>query len=275
MRNAILLLATTLLAASSFNDRAAHWREHYESSLKAPDGWLAVAGLFWLREGANTVGSDPKSDVALPASAPKHAGTLTLHDKKVAWAPATGQKTDLKNDTSGKATVVQISDLTFTIIEREGKSGVRLRDPNAETRRDFTGTHWFPPSDNWVVKAKWTPYPAGRTIPITNILGMTDNEPSPGYAEFTVQGKTVRLDPVTEDDQLFFMFKDSTTGKSTYPAGRFVYSSMPKDGVVEIDFNQTHNPPCAFTAFATCPLPPRQNTLPVAVEAGEKNYGHH
>ena len=104
---------------------------------------------------------------------------------------------------------------------------------------------------------------------------MTDEEPSPGYAEFQIKGRTLRLEPVAEEDDLFFMFKDTTSGRTTYGAGRFLYADKPKDGTVELDFNKAENPPCAFTAFATCPLPPKQNALPLAVEAGEKTYGHH
>ena len=121
----------------------------------------------------------------------------------------------------------------------------------------------------------WLKVAKPKKLPITNILGMTQDEASPGYAEFRIKGQTLRLEPIVDDGQLFFMFKDATTGKATYPAGRFLYAPIPKDAEVVLDFNQSHNPPCAFTAFATCPLPPRQNTLPVAIEAGEKNYGNH
>jgi uncharacterized protein len=281
MRAAMILAAATLLAASSnspYADEAAKWRTSYEASLKAPDGWLSVAGLFWLHPGANTLGSDPHADIVLPVAAPKRAGVLRFENGKVTWESASGQKSQLKSDVSGNPDAVRIGDLTFTIIERGGKTGLRLRNPNAETMRNFTGCQWFPVDEAWRVKAKWTPYPQPKKISITNILGMTDEEPSPGYAEVTVKGKTVRLEPVTEDDRLFFIFKDATSGKTTYGAGRFLYAAMPKGpaaGTVELDFNQAHNPPCAFTAFATCPLPPKQNTMAVAIEAGEKNYGHH
>ncbi len=275
----LLWLAVTLLASASpvaYQAEQESWRADYERRLKAPDGWLAVAGLYWLHDGANKMGSDPFSDVVLPGRLPKFAGTLLLDKGKVVFDRVSPpSKHELKPDTSGHPDVVQLGDATFTIIERGGKTGLRLRDPEAETRRKFTGCTWYPPAEAWKVKAKWVAYAKPRTIRITNILGMTDEEPSPGYAEFTVKGKTLRLEPVTEDNQLFFMFKDGTSGKGTYGAGRFVYAAMPKGDSVEIDFNHAHNPPCAFTAFATCPLPPKQNTLAVSVEAGEKNYGHH
>jgi uncharacterized protein len=234
------------------------WRAKYEAGLKAPDGWLSVAGLFWLHEGANTI------------ELPQKPIVLRLDAGKVTF-----EKRPLKSDVSDHPDVLRFGDVTVTVIERGGKTGVRLRDPNAETRRDFTGCKWFPADSAWRVNARWIAYPKPKTIAITNILGMTDREPSPGYAEFTLEGKTLRLEPVIDDGELFFMFKDATSARTTYGAGRFLYAAIPKGNEVELDFNKAHNPPCAFTAFATCPLPPKQNILPVAVEAGEKSYGKH
>jgi len=251
---AILFAAYTLLAAGAGVNETVKWRADYEASLKAPDGWLSVAGLFWLHEGANEVASK----------------TLTVHGGKVFI-----QGRRLQSDASEHPDVVRIGGLSLTIIERGGKLGARLRDPKAAARRGFTGCNWFPADPAWRIEAKWVAYPEPKKIAVTNILGMTDREPSPGYAEFIVKGKTMRLEPVAEDGELFFMFRDSTSGRTTYGAGRFFYAAMPKAGKVELDFNKAHNPPCAFTAFATCPLPPRQNTLQVAIEAGEKNYGKH
>jgi uncharacterized protein len=274
VRFTILLAAgTTLLAATAgtpYADEAAKWRTAYEASLKAPDGWLSVAGLFWLHEGDNVLGSDPQSDVVLPAGSPKRAGVLRLGGSKVTF-----QNKVLKSDAVAHPDVVKIGDVSLTIVERGGKTGVRLRDPHAGTQREFTGCKWFPADTSWRINAKWVAYPQPKKIAITNILGMTDQEKSPGYAEFSVQGRTVRLEPVEEDGGLFFIFKDATSGKSTYGAGRFLDSGLPKAGVVELDFNKAYNPPCAFTAFATCPLPPRQNVMAVAIEAGEKSYGKH
>jgi len=162
------------------------------------------------------------------------------------------------------------------VIKRMDRTGIRMRDPNAATRRNFTGCKWFPALEKWRIRAKWVAYPTPKKIRITNILGMTDEEPGPGYAEFSVNGRTVRLEPVIEDPgELSFMFKDATSGKTTYAQGRFLDTGLPKDGYVTLDFNQAYNPPCAFIAFATCPLPPRQNTLTVPIEAGEKKYGQH
>lgn len=276
MRFTILFAASSLLAATagtsyrSYVDETAKWRAEYETSLKAPDGWLSVAGLFWLHEGDNVLGAEPQSDVVLPAGAPKRAGVLHLDSGKVTF-----QNKLLKSDATAHPDVVKIGEVSLTIVGRGGKTGVRLRDPNAATRRDFTGCKWYPASQEWRINAKWVAYMQPKKIAITNILGMTDREVSPGYAEFTVQGQTIRIEPVEEDGGLFFMFKDATSGKTTYAAGRFLDTALPKGGVVELDFNKAYNPPCAFTAYATCPLPPRQNVMAFAIGAGEKSYGRH
>jgi uncharacterized protein len=291
MRVAWIPFAFLLMAASppsqieSFLKEEADFRAHRESKLTSPDGWLAVAGLSWLHDGATAVGSDPKSDIVLPASAPRRAGTLHLQSGAVTFEPASGVNATingkpakkgapaLKPDSDDRPDVLQVGSIALTIIKRMDKIAVRMRDPDAATRRNFTGLKWFPPSQTWRVKAKWVAYPQPKKIKITNILGMTDEEPSPGYAEFTINGKTLRLEPVEEDGQLSFMFKDTTSGNTTYAPGRFLDTAVPKDGVVVLDFNQAYNPPCAYIAFATCPLPPRQNTLPIAVEAGEMKDG--
>lgn len=276
MRIVALFAVGSLFAATvstSYTSEIAKWRADYEASLKAPDGWLSVAGLFWLHEGVNVVGSDPASDVITPA------GVLRLARGKVMFEPQPGSgiltKGELKPDDPGPPDVLRIGAVSLTIIERGPKTGVRMRDPNAGTLRNFTGNVWYPIEPAWRIKAKWVAYPVPKKISITNILGMSDLEDSPGYAEFTVKGKTLRLEPIVEDNMLFFIFKDATSGRTTYPPDRFLHSEMPKGGEVELDFNKAYNPPCAFTAYATCPLPPKQNILAVAIDAGEKNYRHH
>jgi uncharacterized protein (DUF1684 family) len=243
-------VAFLLLAAVTWQQGVEKWRAEYEAELKAPGGWLTVTGLNWLHEGDNAV---------------EHVGTVQLHNGVVTFGTRT-----LKPDSPDAVTV---GDLTMTIIARGGKLGARLRDQNAETLRHFTGCAWYPISEAWHVKARWVAQPS--KLPITNVLGMKMEEDSPGYAVFTVKGREMRLTPVVEDGQLFFLFKDATAGKTTYGAGRFLYASMPMNGTVDLDFNKATNPPCAFTAFATCPLPPKQNAMPIALEAGEKKYGGH
>jgi hypothetical protein len=272
---AALLVSAAVSPARDFLKTENEWRANREHNLTKPDGWLAVAGLFWLHDGVMAIGSDPQSDVVLPPGAPKRLGTLRMQ-KGVVTLERAGHAAVIRPDTDEHPDAVHVGSLLLTVIKRVDRTGIRMRDPNAATRRNFTGCKWFPASEKWRIRAKWIAYPTPKTIRITNILGMTDEEPAPGYAEFAVNGRTVRLEPVVEDPgELSFIFKDATSGGATYAQGRFLDTDLPKNGYVTLDFNQAYNPPCAFIAFATCPLPPKQNTLTVAIEAGEKKYGNH
>ncbi len=262
------------------------WRQDYEANLKQDNGWLSLAGLFWLKDGENRFGSGSANTIVLPAgSAPETAGTFIFHDGKTRLAPGRGgplilngqpvrAETVVKPDSSGNPDRINLGRLSMIVIQRGARFGIRLWDNGSPVRREFRGTHWFPVQESYRVTATFHSYPQPKMIPILNILGDTAPNPSPGFATFEMGGKPCRLEAVLEDNQLFFMFKDTTGGNETYPAGRFLYSGLPKNGKVVLDFNQAHNPPCAFTPYATCPLPPRQNKLPVAIEAGERNYEH-
>jgi uncharacterized protein (DUF1684 family) len=269
MRYAALLLAGFAMAATTtYQDSILEWRKTRDAALRAPDGWTSLAGLFWLHEGANSYGTDPGSDVVLPAG-PVHAGSFELHGGKIAVA-TDGQTRALTPDSKD---VVAVGRLNLWPIKRGDRYGIRLKDPESEYRRGFRGIEYFPIDEMYRITAKWVPAP--RQIPILNILGQTEPSENPGYAVFQLAGKEMRLYPIIEepgDRQLFYIFRDLTTGKETYPAGRFFYSDMPKDGQVVLDFNKAYNPPCAFTPYATCPLPPKENHLPVRIEAGEKTY---
>jgi uncharacterized protein (DUF1684 family) len=232
------------------------WRAEREASLKAPDGWLAVAGLFWLQEGENR----------FPEIA--EFGDFLLSNGKV-WLRRDGTSRQLEPDKH----LVTRKQRTIFVIVRDKRIGIRLRDENAQARREFTGLHWFPVREDYRVKARFVP--DRRKITVPNILGDSSEQESPGYAVFRIAGKEIRLTPVVEDGRLFFIFKDQTAGRKTYPAGRFLYADLPRDGTVLLDFNRAYNPPCAFTAFATCPLPPRENRLELPIEAGELSYGKH
>ena len=244
-----MLLPALLLAATSYSTSVEQWRQAHEAKVRAEDGWLSYAGLFWLHEGSNEI---------------PQAGVFEFRNGVVIW-----QGRPLKPDNPGPADVVTVDRRKFHVIVRGGRTGIRVRDNDSKYRRNFHGLQWFPIRDEYHVVAKWVEYPQPKKVPVTNILGLTDKETSPGYAEFTLQGQRLRLEPVTEDDKLFFTFRDKTSGKQTYPAVRFLYADAPKDGKVILDFNLAHNPVCAFTDFATCPLPRRENILPVAIEAGE------
>jgi uncharacterized protein (DUF1684 family) len=269
------------------------WRQQRVSKLKSDEGWLVLAGLFFLEEGANRFGSAADDPVALPAhSAPGHAGVLELHAGKVTIAPAPGTtltiagkaigKQELRSDTPGPADVVALGDLRFFIIERDGRLAVRLRDLRNPRRSHFPGIDYFPIRPEYRIDARFVPHPGGATptIKITNVLGKLSDMKSPGKLLFELDGQRLSLDAVQDeptDTRLFILFRDQTAGKETYGAGRFLYSEgLPKDGHVILDFNKAYNPPCALTPFATCPLPPPQNRLPLRIEAGEKNFagGH-
>ncbi len=278
----LALLAAT---AGGYQVSVEAWRRQYEEELRAPQGWLSVAGLFWLQEGANRIGSDPQSDIVLPQSAPRFAGAFEFHNGKtrlqaapgahflVNGKPYYGQL--LQPDTSEHPDVINLGALSLSVIQRGSRTGIRLRDPDSDARRHFSGLQWFPIDERYRITARWHPHNPPHKIQITNILGMTDEETTPGYAEFELGGHTWRLEPTIEDNQLFFTFKDLTAGRETYPSGRFLKSDMPKNGAVTLDFNKAYNPPCAFTSFATCPLPPKQNNIGVAISAGARRYGQH
>jgi uncharacterized protein (DUF1684 family) len=261
------------------------WRQQRQENLKADGGWLTVAGLFWLKEGENTMGSGRQNNFVLPpGSAPENLGTFDFHGGKVTFRASSGvgvklngnwvETATLKDDSTGSPDVIGISNLSMFVVQRGKRFGIRLKDNDSEARRKFTGTRWFPIAEEYRVTAKFVPYNPPRKIAVPNILGDVEQEDSPGYVEFTLKGQKFRLDPVSEGDGLFFIFKDLTSGKETYPPGRFLSTDLPQNGEVVLDFNQAVNPPCAFTPYATCPLPPAQNHLPVRIEAGELRYGH-
>ena len=277
VRQLLLCLAFAMLtcfADMSYQASIEQWRAQREARLKSDDGWLSVAGLFWLKEGANTIGSDSSNSIVLPRG-PAKAGVFEFHAGTTTFRPASGAAMQLKSDSEGEPDKVKIDNLTMFVIHRGDRYAIRLKDPESEFRHEFTGLHWFPVNDSYRVTAKFVPYEPPKILAIPNILGETEKQPSPGYAEFTLQGRLFRLDPVIEDDHLFFIFHDQTSGKETYPPGRFLDAEMAKDGKVVLDFNKAYNPPCAFTPYATCPLPPKQNRLPTRIEAGELTYGLH
>jgi uncharacterized protein (DUF1684 family) len=264
----VMLAGMALTAASSYQSEIAEWRRNREAKLKSDGGWLTVAGLFWLKDGANRFGTAPENDIQLP-DGPAHAGTFDLRDGKVALS-MDGKRREAAHDSDD---AIQVGRLSLFVIKRGDKFGIRLKDPDSQYRREFHGINYFPPNESYRVVAKFISEP--RKIPILNVLGQTEDSECPGYAIFQLQGKEYRLYPIIEepgDQQLFYILRDLTTGKETYGGGRFLYSEMPSNGHVTLDFNKAYNPPCVFTPYATCPLPPQENHLPVRIEAGEKKY---
>jgi uncharacterized protein (DUF1684 family) len=268
----LLLAVAPTLMATGYETEVLTWRAQRENSLKSDSGWLTVAGLFWLKEGRNSFGKATTNDIVLP-DGPAQAGTFELHAARVSVVLNGQAARPLQFDSETDANVVRIKDLTMFPIKRGDRYGIRLKDKNSSFRREFTGLHWYPVKESARVTARFVAAPEKLTIP--NILGQKEQETCPGYAVFQWEGHELRLYPTEEDGRLFYVFRDLTTGHETYPAGRFLYSDMPLDGHVVLDFNRAYNPPCAFTPYATCPLPPPQNRLPVRIEAGELKYGSH
>ena len=272
----------------SYADEIRAWRQQRVDRLRADNGWLTVAGLFWLQEGDNTFGCAAKNTIVLPPrSAADFAGVFTHHGSETSVranpgvvmrvGPDTVTARVLKPDAEGAPDVVEMGRLRFFVIRRGGRDAIRMRDLESAGRKHFKGIGNYATDPKWRIPARFEPYNPPHHIPIASIIGTVDSMTCPGALVFTAGGKEVRLDPVLEAPDatdLFIIFSDETSGQETYGAGRFLYAELPKNGTTVLDFNKAYNPPCAFTEFATCPLPPPQNALPVAIRAGEKKYGH-
>jgi uncharacterized protein len=273
---------------TTYEGQIEQWRAQRVERLKAPNGWLSLIGLHWLKEGKNTVGSDKSNDIVL-ATGPGNLGVVTLTKGKasIALNPKVPTAIDAKpvknapllDDSNEKPTTVSFGTASFYMIDRNGKKGLRVKDTEADTRKHFRGIDYYPIDPKWRVEAKFTPFNPPHTLEIPNVLGQIDKMPVPGQVEFERDGKKYTLLPVLEEPdakELWFIYADKTSAKETYGGGRFLYSDMPKDGKVVIDFNKSYNPPCAFTPYATCPLAPTENRLTIPVTAGEKKYrgGH-
>ena len=256
------------------------WRSGRIARLTKPDGWLSLAGLFWLHPGENSVGSERGSDVVLPPSAPARAGTISREGEKTRWAPAPGPSAasaasiDLGSDAQSDPTIVRFGSVSFLIHQVGERVAVRVRDSDSATRRDFKGIKHFPVSSEWRFDGRFIPFSPPKHVSVPTVLGYPEDDVAPGEIEFSYRNKPYRLTAVLEQgsDELFVIFGDRTNGNSTYGGGRFVYAPMPKDGRTVLDFNKAYNPPCVFTPYATCPLPPPPNHLPIEVTAGEKMY---
>ncbi len=262
------------------------WHEKRVARLKTETGWLNLVGLYWLNEGKNTFGSAKDNDIIFPDNAASHIGTFFLNEGVVtvkinpevkvtnSSRPVTCKR--LNDDLSDSTTVLQHGSYRWFIINRNGRYGIRLRDINAPLVREFEGIDTYPVNEKWKIEAKFRPYPEPKVIEIPNIIGSFEKDTVSGKLVFEIDGKTYTLDPVNEGNEFFIIFADETNGEETYGAGRFLYTDKPdSSGKVVLDFNKAYNPPCAFTKFATCPLPPKDNYLHLKITAGEKKYGNH
>ena len=269
------------------------WRVKRATGLQAPEGWLSLIALGWLKEGDNSFGSADDCRVQIAGKLPAHIGVVRLDKGTLRLLPpAEGFPKDLLldgqpakeqpllADDAENPSKLTIGAVTIIVIDRDKQFALRVKDLNAPTRAAFHGLRWYAPNPAYRVHARWIPYNPPKMLDIPTVLGTTTHLPAPGFAEFTLEGKVLRLEPVLEDPkstELFFIMRDATSKTTTYGAGRFLYTELPDHGVnqpgeVWLDFNRLINPPCAFTAYATCPLPPSQNRLGVAIPAGEQRY---
>lgn len=294
----LALAATVLVFADAVSDWKAGlltWRAHREQRLSAPDGWLTLVGLEWLKPGPNTVGSAPDNRIRLSESAPAHLATIEVNGTEIRLAPPMGgfpegvqldgtpaHPAQLADDETRNPSKLTAGTLTILLLHRGDRYALRIKDSQAPTRLNFHGLHWYDPDPRYRVEARWIPFVPVKKVAIPSIIGVTDQMPAPGLAEFTLDGKKIQLEPVLEEPdakQLFFILRDATSRTTSYGAARFLYTDFPEHGLDQpgslvLDFNRLQNPPCAYTAYATCPLPPEQNRLAIALPVGEAKYSH-
>jgi uncharacterized protein (DUF1684 family) len=298
---ALVLLSLFICVSPALGQQAAWqqdlatWRTQHVADLLKPDGWLSLVGLEWLVPGDNTVGSGVDNRIHLPASGPAHVGVLHLEGTAVTLIPPAGgfpqgllidgkpaQSQELRTgaDTDKGNPRLTIGTLNFYVVRRADRFALRIKDAKSPAVVGFHGLKWYPPDAAFRVTARWIPYTPPKSVALATLIGTSYDQPVPGAAEFTLAGKTYQLEPVVEDNpamKLFFILRDPTSATTTYSACRFLYTGLPSNGVdkpgeLVLDFNHLENPPCAYTPYATCPLPPPGNRLPIPLPVGEQRY---
>jgi uncharacterized protein (DUF1684 family) len=275
------------------------WRGQREREIAAPDGWLTLAGLEWLKPGINSVGSGTGNQIRLGAQAPEHVGLLTVSGEPRSneivqlLAPAGGFPAELTLDgkpardgtltvDNEKPSAIGWRGLTLVVLKRGDRFVLRIKDADSAGRKGFHGLNWYAPDARYRVTARWIPFKPPQVQEIPTVIGTTLKLAAPGLAMFLIDGQVQHLEPVIEDPQgkaLFFILRDGTSTTTTYGGGRFLHTGLPDHGLdqpgnLTLDFNRLENPPCTYTNYATCPLPPEQNRMKVSVEAGEQKYEH-
>jgi uncharacterized protein len=279
---------TTPTAEPEYVDAINQWRDSVEKSLRRDNGWLTLAGRFFMKPGVNTFGTASTNNIVFPSelkgTGPDTLGTITVDIAKktvtlklndgVAMTSEgksfTGERA-LQYDPA-KRDWVSLGRFSMHVIERDGRYVLRLADNESLVRKNFPGRVWYDVNPAFKVSAKFVPYPPGKKLSIVNVIDEVSEEPCPGYVEFTLKGKKYKMDVVGEDEGMFFVMRDGTSGDTTYRPSRFLYVDKKPiaNEIFQLDFNKTYNPPCAFSEFTTCPLPPEQNILKTRIEAGEK-----
>lgn len=260
------------------------WHQKRIERLKEEDGWLTLAGLFWLKEGSNSFGSDKGNDIIFPDYAPDKIGIITLQDSIVSLSVNDGvevmnhgnpiKQIELKNDLSEDPTILDLGTLQWYIIKRDDKYGIRLRDTQSPLRFSFKGINRYPINDDWRIEATYEAYDPPKTIKLPTQIGTIAEEKSNGAVVFAKDGEVYKIDAIDTGRKLWLIFADETSGEETYGAGRYLYINKPDStGKTFVDFNYAYNPPCVFTKYATCAFPPKQNHLKLEITAGEKMWG--
>ena len=274
------------MANDEYQNSVLKWRQEVDNNLRRENGWLALAGLFWLRKGVNVIGSDPESDIRLPQRAPARLGTFEFDGNNVML----NVEADLPVEVNGVLTTsalldadqedvpsfITFSDMRMVVVRRSKGVGIRVWDNAREERRLFPSREWYPVKEELRIPATFTRYQTPKVVKMPDILGAILDEPMQGYVSFELDGRKHEL--IVEelpDRRLFIQFMDLTNNQRTYPSGRYHYTDAHENGTVFIDFNKAYSPPCAFTEFATCTFPPQENRLEVAIEAGEIFPGQH
>jgi len=262
------------------------WRTEVDTNLRRENGWLALAGLFWLRKGTNLVGSDSDCDIKLPPRAPKRLGrfefdgnnvTLYVETERAVEVNGVETKTALLDaDQEDMPSFITVGEMRMVVVRRSKGVGIRLWDNTREERRTFPPREWYPVKEEYHVPATYTRFETPKVVQMPDILGAILDENMDGGVTFKLGGKTFTL-LATElpDKRLYIQFMDTTNGKTTYPSSRYHYTDAHSDGKVFVDFNKAYSPPCAFTDYATCTFAPKENHLNMAIEAGELFKGHH
>ncbi len=261
------------------------WHKNRIERLKADNGWLNLVGLYWLKEGENSFGSSEENNIQFPSTSPSLIGKVILKDSSIVFKSTEkinvtidGQNVTesvLEQDITGKPTIMELGSLRWFIIKRDDRYGIRLRDLESSLVKEFDGIERFAVNDEWRIEVNYEAYNPPKIISIPNILGTVSEEKSPGKIIFEKDEKSYSLDAVDAGENLFFVFADETSEEETYGAGRFLYTEKAdSDGKIIVDFNKAYNPPCVFTKYATCPLPPKQNFLKLKITAGEKMWGN-
>ena len=245
-------------------------------------GWLGLVGLYWLRDGENTIGSDKSNDIVLPSVSPSRVGIVQYNNGVATFRAqhgvpiyCNGKKITLKTlvaDIHEEPDFLQIGDITFVLLERADRHLVRVWDKQSEMRKNFTGFNQYTVNPEYRVEARYTSYDEPKMLRIQDVIEIYHEVPYQGYVTFELNGQECRLEATAGEDYLFFSFLDQTNGDTTYTGGRFLVADLPEENKVIVDFNEAYNPPCAYTDYATCPLPPPENRLPIRIEAGEKAY---